>query len=136
MTFLIFCIILGILILFYKIIRMEKEKLNSLENLSDEELLNLKNQAIADEDYDKAKEIKLEQGKREAKKLEEEKAKMKRKSTKSEEMSEKKREDLKDFHEIMKITGKRDDFIIRPLEYFQKMYDELRRSCKTFNGIL
>ena len=36
-----------------------------------------------------------------------------------------KREDLKDFHEIMKVTGKRDDFIIRPLEYFQKMYDEL-----------
>ncbi len=35
------------------------------------------------------------------------------------------REDLKDFHEIMKITGKRDNFIIRPLEYFQKMYDEL-----------
>lgn len=35
------------------------------------------------------------------------------------------REDLKDFHEIMKVTGKRDDFIIRPLEYFQKMYDEL-----------
>ena len=25
----------------------------------------------------------------------------------------------------MKVTGKRDDFIIRPLEYFQKMYDEL-----------
>ena len=39
------------------------------------------------------------------------------------------REDLKDFHEIMKITGKRDNFIIRPLEYFEKMYDELRFSC-------
>ena len=39
------------------------------------------------------------------------------------------REDLKDFHEIMKITGKRDNFIIRPLEYFQKMYDELRKPC-------
>ena len=25
----------------------------------------------------------------------------------------------------MKITGKRDNFIIRPLEYFEKMYDEL-----------
>ena len=36
-----------------------------------------------------------------------------------------KREDLKDFHEIMKVTGKRDNFIIRPLEYFEKMYDEL-----------
>ncbi len=35
------------------------------------------------------------------------------------------RDDLKDFHEIMKITGKRDDFIIRPLSYFEKMYDEL-----------
>ena len=35
------------------------------------------------------------------------------------------REDLKYFHEIMKITGKRDDFIIRPLSYFEKMYDEL-----------
>lgn len=36
------------------------------------------------------------------------------------------REDLKDFHEIMKVTGERDDFIIRPLEYFEKMYDELQ----------
>ena len=40
------------------------------------------------------------------------------------------REDLKDFHEIMKITGKRDDFIIRPLEYFEKMYDELGTHAK------
>ena len=40
------------------------------------------------------------------------------------------RDDLKDFHEIMKITGKRDDFIIRPLEYFQKMYDELGEHAK------
>ena len=40
-------------------------------------------------------------------------------------IKEGKREDLKDFHEIMKITGKRDDFIIRPLSYFEKMYDEL-----------
>ena len=36
-----------------------------------------------------------------------------------------KREDLKDFHKIMEITGKRDDFMIRPLSYFEKMYDEL-----------
>lgn len=36
-----------------------------------------------------------------------------------------KKEDLKIFHKIMQITGKRDDFIIRPLEYFEKMYDEL-----------
>jgi len=35
------------------------------------------------------------------------------------------REDLKDFHDIMVETGKRDDFIIRSLDYFQKMYDEL-----------
>ena len=37
------------------------------------------------------------------------------------------REDLKDFHKIMITTGKRDGFIIRPLEYFEKMYDELGR---------
>lgn len=35
------------------------------------------------------------------------------------------REDLKDFHAIMVETGKRDDFVIRSLSYFQKMYDEL-----------
>ena len=35
------------------------------------------------------------------------------------------REDLKDFHKIMVETGKRDDFIIRSLEYFEKMWDEL-----------
>ena len=35
------------------------------------------------------------------------------------------KEDLKDFHKIMITTGKRDGFIIRPLEYFEKMYDEL-----------
>ena len=35
------------------------------------------------------------------------------------------REDLKDFHKIMEITGKRDAFMIRPLAYFEKMYDEL-----------
>jgi len=33
------------------------------------------------------------------------------------------REDLKDFHKIMQETGNRDDFLIRPLEYFEKMYD-------------
>ncbi len=33
------------------------------------------------------------------------------------------REDLKDFHKIMIETGKRDGFITRPLEYFEKMYD-------------
>ena len=35
------------------------------------------------------------------------------------------KEDLKPFHKIMVETGKRDEFIIRPLEYFEKMYDEL-----------
>lgn len=35
------------------------------------------------------------------------------------------KKDLIDFYNIMKITGKRDNFIIRPLEYFEKMYDEL-----------
>ena len=35
------------------------------------------------------------------------------------------REDLKEFHKIMVETGKRDEFIIRPLEYFEKMYDNL-----------
>ncbi len=35
------------------------------------------------------------------------------------------KEDLKDFHKIMVETGSRDGFIIRPLEYFEKMYDEL-----------
>lgn len=35
------------------------------------------------------------------------------------------REDLKDFHKIMVTTGERDGFIIRPLSYFEKMYDEL-----------
>ena len=35
------------------------------------------------------------------------------------------REDLKDFHRIMIETGERDNFIIRSLEYFEKMYDEM-----------
>jgi len=35
------------------------------------------------------------------------------------------KEDLKDFHKIMIVTGKRDNFSIRPLEYFEKMYDVL-----------
>lgn len=40
-------------------------------------------------------------------------------------IKEGKKEDLKDFHNIMVETGKRDDFIIRSLSYFEKMYDEL-----------
>ena len=35
------------------------------------------------------------------------------------------RDDLVDFHKIMIETGKRDGFITRALEYFQKMWDEL-----------
>jgi lipid II:glycine glycyltransferase (peptidoglycan interpeptide bridge formation enzyme) len=48
------------------------------------------------------------------------------------------REDLKDFHKIMIVTGKRDDFMTRPLEYFEKMYDELAslRSHEINDGIL
>lgn len=33
------------------------------------------------------------------------------------------KEDLPKFHEIMKITGERDNFGIRPLWYFERMYD-------------
>lgn len=35
------------------------------------------------------------------------------------------REDIKTFHDIMLTTGVRDNFLIRPVEYFEKMYDEL-----------
>ena len=35
------------------------------------------------------------------------------------------KEDLKDFHKIMQETGNRDHFGIRPLSYFEKMYDTL-----------
>ena len=35
------------------------------------------------------------------------------------------RDDLKRFHEIMVETGARDEFVIRPLEYFEKMYDQM-----------
>lgn len=41
-------------------------------------------------------------------------------------VKEGKREDLKDFHDIMMETGSRDNFTIRSLEYFQKMYDVLQ----------
>ena len=46
------------------------------------------------------------------------------------------RNDLKEFHKIMQITGKRDNFIVRPLEYFEKMHDLLRDTCKIIIGIL
>lgn len=35
------------------------------------------------------------------------------------------KEDVKDFHKIMQETGKRDAFGIRPLSYFENMYDYL-----------
>ena len=35
------------------------------------------------------------------------------------------RDDLKIFYDIMKTTGSRDNFFIRPLSYFQKIYDEM-----------
>lgn len=35
------------------------------------------------------------------------------------------REDLPIFYDIMKTTGKRDGFFIRPLSYFEKLYDEM-----------
>jgi len=41
------------------------------------------------------------------------------------EIKEGTREDLKEFHKIMVETGKRDNFLIRSLSYFEKMYDEL-----------
>ena len=41
------------------------------------------------------------------------------------EIKEGTRDDLKVFHQIMVETGKRDNFLIRSLSYFEKMYDEL-----------
>ena len=35
------------------------------------------------------------------------------------------KEDLPIFYNIMKETGSRDDFFIRPIEYFEKIYDKL-----------
>lgn len=47
--------------------------------------------------------------------------------------------DLPAFHEIMKVTGVRDHFSIRPLEYFERMYDVmsdkyLRLYCAELDG--
>ncbi|MDK2991151.1 MAG: hypothetical protein PWP48_384 [Clostridiales bacterium] len=33
------------------------------------------------------------------------------------------RQDLPAFHQIMEVTGLRDNFVVRPLSYFEKMYD-------------
>ena len=41
------------------------------------------------------------------------------------EIKEGKREDLKIFNEIMNITAERDNFVQRPLSYYQALYDEL-----------
>ena len=41
------------------------------------------------------------------------------------EVKEGTKEDLKDFHKIMIETGNRAGFITRPLEYFEKMYDNM-----------
>ena len=41
------------------------------------------------------------------------------------EIKEGTKDDLKNFHKIMVETGKRDNFLIRSLSYFEKMYDEL-----------
>lgn len=35
------------------------------------------------------------------------------------------REDLKAFSELMNVTGQRDEFVVRNLDYFEKMYDVL-----------
>ena len=35
------------------------------------------------------------------------------------------RDDLKSFHKIMEVTGMRDNFVVRSLAYFQRMYDIL-----------
>lgn len=49
------------------------------------------------------------------------------------------REDLPEFHKIMVETGLRDKFVVRTLEYFQKMYDvfapeNLRLYCAYIDG--
>lgn len=49
------------------------------------------------------------------------------------------RDDLKRFHEIMVETGLRDKFVVRSLEYFEKMYDvfapeNLRLYCAYLDG--
>ena len=50
------------------------------------------------------------------------------------EVKEGTREDLKDFHKIMVETGKRDDFIIRSLSYFEKLSSKLLASIKNISG--
>lgn len=40
------------------------------------------------------------------------------------------KKDLVEFERIMRVTGERDNFITRPLSYFEKMYDFLEKSDK------
>ena len=40
------------------------------------------------------------------------------------------KEDLNEFYKIMLITGMRDGFIVRPLEYFKRMYDCMEKNMK------
>ena len=40
------------------------------------------------------------------------------------------KEDLNEFYKIMLITGMRDGFIVRPLEYFKRMYDCMGENMK------
>jgi len=42
------------------------------------------------------------------------------------------RDDLPRFQEIMRETGTRDDFVIRPLSYFQRMYDVLGDNMRLY----
>lgn len=43
-----------------------------------------------------------------------------------------KKEDLKEFCDIMMVTGLRDNFIPRSLEYFEKMYDEMGENLRLY----
>ena len=42
------------------------------------------------------------------------------------------KEALEDFHRLMKITGERDHFNIRPVEYFAKFMDEFGENCRLY----
>ncbi len=42
------------------------------------------------------------------------------------------REDLAAFHEVMMVTGVRDGFLPRSLEYFEKMYDEMGDALRLY----
>ena len=46
------------------------------------------------------------------------------------------RDKLKDFYEIMLETGMRDNFVTRPLSYFERMYDELGDDVRLYICLL